>query len=152
MCLRAIPWAVAASLLLGASHGALPCSLGDRQLTVPLEPGSAALGAGNARALAEWLIQWRDGGGIASLLVVAPTLKADEKLAHQRLLGVAHLLDGLNTGKAPIAYEVELRGDGFPDRGYLNSLDMNVRPACIESGTCCRTYGENGIAGPGRID
>ena len=127
-----------ASLLLVVSQHAAACSLGGRQLTVQLEEGGAELGARNARALAEWFVQWRDGLGIESIIVVAPVVRAHRKLAEERLQNVAQIFDGLNTGKAPISYEVEQRRDGFPDIKYLNSLDVSVQPTCIKAGTCCR--------------
>ncbi len=123
---------------MATPHNALACSLSDRQLTIQLDQRSAELGAQNARILAEWFIQWRDGLGIESLIVVAPAAKSHKKIADERLKNVSRIFEELNTGKAPIAYEVELRSDGFPDLKYLNSLDVSVQPACIKSGTCCQ--------------
>lgn len=99
---------------------------------------TSELGASNARTLAEWFVQWRDGLGVESVIVVAPAEKSNRKLAEERLQRVAHIFGGLNTGNAPITYEVEQRRDGFPDRKYLNSLDVSVQPACIKAGTCCQ--------------
>ena len=130
---------IAASLLLALGQNAVACSLGGRQLTVQLEVGGAELGARSARALAEWFVQWRDGLGVESVIVVAPAVRSNRKLAEERLQHVARIFDGLNTGKAPISYEVEQRQDGFPDIKYLNSLDVSVQPACIKAGTCCHT-------------
>ena len=61
---------IAASLLLALGQNAVACSLGGRQLTVQLEEGGAELGARNARALAEWFVQWRDGLGVESVIVL----------------------------------------------------------------------------------
>ncbi|WP_184710920.1 hypothetical protein [Comamonas odontotermitis] len=129
---------MALGFLLGLGHDAQACSLSDRQLTIQLEPRSAELGAQNARVLAEWFLQWRDGLGIESLIVVAPAVKSQKGIADERLHNVARIFERLNIGKAPIAYEVEVRGDSFPDVKYLNSLDVSVQPACIKSGTCCQ--------------
>ncbi len=135
---RSVLSSIAASLLVAASYQAAACSLGDRQITVQLEEGTSELGASNARTLAEWFVQWRDGLGVESVIVVAPAEKSNRKLAEERLQRVAHIFGGLNTGNAPITYEVEQRRDGFPDRKYLNSLDVSVQPACIKAGTCCQ--------------
>lgn len=133
--------ALVMGLVLGAPLNAQACSLGDRQLTIQLDHGRAELGAQNARALAEWFVQWRDGLGIESLIVVAPVAQSQKQVANARLQNVSRILEGLNTGKAPISYEVELRSDAFPDARYLNSLDVSVQPACLRSGTCC--WGSN---------
>lgn len=125
-------------LVSGAPLNAQACSLGDRQLTIQLDHGRAELGAQNARVLAEWFVQWRDGLGIESLIVVAPAVKPQKQIADARLQNVSRILEGLNTGKAPISYEVELRSEAFPDTRYLNSLDVSVQPACLKSGTCCQ--------------
>ena len=129
---------LAASFLLVSGQHAVACSLRGRQLIVQLGEGTAELGARNARALAEWFVQWRNGLGVESVIVVAPAVQSNQKLAEKRLQHVAQIFDGLNTGNAPIAYEVEQRRDGFPDVKYLNSLDVSVQPACIKAGACCR--------------
>lgn len=131
--------AIATCLLFAFVHAAGACSLSDRQITVNFDEGSAGLGARNARALAEWFIQWRDGLGIESIIAAAPAAKHRRQLAEERLRHVTRLLHGLNTGNAPIFYEVEDRPIGFSDKRYLNSLDVNVQPACISSGTCVDT-------------
>ena len=130
--------AIATCLLFAFVHAAGACSLSDRQITVNFDEGSAGLGARNARVLAEWFIQWRDGLGIESIIAAAPAVKRQRQLAEERLRHVARLLHGLNTGNAPISYEVEDRPVGFSEKRYSNSLDLNVQPACISSGTCCR--------------
>ncbi len=99
--------AIATCFLFTFVHAAGACSLSDRQITVNFDEGSAGLGARNARALAEWFIQWRDGLGIESIIAAAPAVKHRRQLAEERLRHVTRLLHGLNTGNAPISYEVE---------------------------------------------
>jgi hypothetical protein len=104
------------------------------------DPGSSELGIRNAKALAEWFIQWHDGLGMDKITVVAPALKSSPALANKRMANVARILDGINTRSAAIVYEIEVRDDGFSDTRYLDSLDATVQPACLRLGTCCRQY------------
>ena len=90
---------IAASLLLALGQNAVACSLGGRQLTVQLEEGGAELGARNARALAEWFVQWRDGLGVESVIVVAPAVRSNRKLA-ARLRETAPTVRGPETMKS----------------------------------------------------
>jgi hypothetical protein len=133
-------WAAAACVLWGAAGSAWPCSLGSRQLVLQLEPGSAALGARNAGALVDWLVQWRGRGGIEALIVTAPARGPGRRLAQARLKNVSRVLGAAQLGQGPVAYEVELKPATFNDRRYLNSVDLSVQPACIRAGTCCQMY------------
>ncbi|QNP49040.1 hypothetical protein [Diaphorobacter aerolatus] len=114
------------------------CSLGRLQHDVDFEPLSTALGVDEAKALAEWFIDWRDGLGVEYAIVVAKSVRGEPRsldLATLRMRGIARILDALNTDNVKITYADSFMSSGI--RHGLGTVTIAVQPGCAKTDTCC---------------
>ena len=127
--------------LLGSSFAAIPCSFAGLEHEIEFEPQSAALGTRNALELVDWFIKWRDGSGIADILISTQSTENDPHslaLSRERMRNISTILKQLNKNNVPMRlYD----NDAVPARGPFSFLSnravVSIQPACIKTNSCC---------------
>lgn len=129
-------------IILCFSSSAFACSLAGLQYEVKFSENSTSLSAQEARKLAEWFIDWRDGIGISHGYVFSNSVPDDrhtQELAASRLKNIQRLLEALNKERKKIRYgDADLKGvsaEAWPY--FLSVVTVGVQPLCAETNSCC---------------
>lgn len=124
------------------SSSAFACSFAGLQYEVKFSENSSSLGAIEARKLAEWFIDWRDGIGISYGYVFSNSIPDDrhtQALAASRLENIQRLLEPLNKERKKIRYGnadfERVSKEMWPY--FLSVATVGIQPLCAETNTCC---------------
>jgi hypothetical protein len=127
---------------MSISFSASACSIGGLQYEVKYSDGSTSLSAQEARKLAEWFIDLRDGIGINYAYVFTSSITGDSQthaISVSRRENIQRLLKVLNKKDSEIKFgDSKLKNtskDMWPY--WLSVVNVEIQPLCAKTRSCC---------------
>lgn len=129
-------------LLMFISFSASACSLAGLQYDVKYGDDSTSMSATEARKLAEWFIDVRDGIGISYAYAFTSSIAGDSRthaISLARRESIQRLLEALNKNGSEIKYgDSELKNTPKVMWPYwLSVVNVGIQPLCAETNSCC---------------